>query len=232
MSYLTKRLLNFHPHIHALILGEILKEDKFYQPFQVSTDVIAEIFRARLLALILKREIITQELIDLLMSWNYNFGFQVHSEQKINGANGDRIETIARYMSRAAISVERVELNLEDSTVTVYEKQNRTSSTNKAHYEVFEFMALLAGHLPLPYETITFYCGIYSSSCRGKERKEKRGESPMEMEKIKGKAKTSASWARLIHKIFEVDPLLCPNCGKAMWIWILSVSESKFENLL
>ena len=35
------------------------------------------------------------------------------------------------------------------------------------------------------------------------------------MEKIKGKDKANASWARLIHKIFEVDPLLCPNCGKA-----------------
>ena len=48
----------------------------------------------------------------------------------------------------------------------------------------------------------------------------------MEMVKIKGKAKTSVSWARLIHrqallKIFEagcrpVDPFLCPNCGKAL----------------
>ncbi len=28
----------------------------------------------------------------------------------------------------------------------------------------------------------------------------------MEREKIKGKAKASASWARLIHEIFEVDP--------------------------
>ena len=49
------------------------------------------------------------------------------------------------------------------------------ASTKKAHYEVFEFMALLAGHLPSPYETITFYYGIYSSSYRGKERKEKEG---------------------------------------------------------
>ncbi len=40
----------------------------------------------------------------------------------------------------------------------------------------------------------------------------------MEREKIKGKAKASASWARLIHEIFEVDPLLCPNCGKEMKI--------------
>ena len=70
-------------------------------------------------------------------------------------------------------------------------------------------MALLAGPLPSPYETITFYYGIYSSSYRGKEKKERRGkETPMEMDKIKGKAKASASWARLIHKIFEVDSLL------------------------
>ena len=75
---------------------------------------------------------------------------QVHSEQKINGANGDRIEKIARSMSRAAISVERVEFNPEENTVTIYEKQNKMSSANKAHYEVFEFMALLAGHLPSP----------------------------------------------------------------------------------
>ena len=40
----------------------------------------------------------------------------------------------------------------------------------------------------------------------------------MEMDKIKGKAKVSANWARLIQKIFEVDPLLCPNYGKAMKI--------------
>ncbi len=30
----------------------------------------------------------------------------------------------------------------------------------------------------------------------------------MEMEKIKGKAKTSASWARLIHKIFSGSSLV------------------------
>ena len=191
-------------------------------------DVIAGIFRARLLATLLKQEVITQELIDLLMSWNHNSGFNVHSKQKINGANGDRIEKIARYMSRAAISVERVEFNPEENTVTVYEKQKKTFSSKKAHYDILEFMALLAGHIPSPYETITFYYGIYSSSYRGKERKEKEraacNESPMEMKKIKGKAKASANWARLIHKIFEKElspssqrKTYCPDMG-CIWL--------------
>ncbi|MBF0290287.1 MAG: hypothetical protein HQM14_20935, partial [SAR324 cluster bacterium] len=135
-------------------------------------------------------------------------------------------------MSRAAISVERVEFNPEENTVTVYEKQKKTSSSKKAHYEVFEFIALLAGHLPSSYETITFYFGIYSSSYRGKERKEKSGESPMEIKKIKGKAKISASWARLINKIFEVDPLLCPNCGKAMKIIAFITNHQEVKKIL
>ena len=64
-------LFNFHPHIHALVLAGILKDDTFYQPFTISTDVIAQLFRARLLAILFKQEIITQEIIDLLMSWNH-----------------------------------------------------------------------------------------------------------------------------------------------------------------
>ncbi len=230
-SLFNRRSAPFPPHIHALVLGGILKDDKFYQPFHISTDVIAEIFRARLLTVLLKQEVITQDLIDLLMSWNHNSAFQVHGEQKVNGKNGDRIETIARYMSRAAISVERIELNSEDNTVTVYEKQNNSSS-KKAHYEVFEFMALLAGHLPSPYETITYYYGIYSSSYRGKEKKEKKEDQPYRTQKQKGKAKASANWARLIHKIFEVDPLLCPNCGKEMRIIAFITNDQEVKKIL
>ena len=121
-------------------------------------------------------------------------------------------------MSRAAISVERVEFNPEENTITVNEKQNRISSYKKAHYEVFEFMAFLVGHIPSPYESITFYYGIYSGSYRGKESKEKRENPLFETEKREGRVKASTTLARLIHKIFVVDPWLCPNSGEAMKI--------------
>ncbi len=177
--------------------------------------MIAEIFRARLLSVLLEQGVITQELIDLLMSWNHNSGFNVHSKHKIHGstgapADGEAVEKIARYISRAAISVERVEFNFEDNTVTVYEKQKRSSAGRQATgrrscYSVLEFMALVAGHIPSPYETVTFYYGVYSSSYRGKENKEKAktGEQKIEIEERKGPAKASSTWARLIHKIFE-----------------------------
>lgn len=228
-------LLNFHPHAHALVLAGILKDGKFYQPINISSEVIAEIFRARLLAVLLEREIITQELVDLLMSWNHNSGFNVHSKHRIHGANGEAVEKIARYISRAAISVERVEFNPEDNTVTVYEKQNRGASSGKqATYSVLEFMALLAGHIPSPYETVTFYYGIYSSSYRGKENKEKEktGEQEMQTEEIKGAAKASSTWPRLIHKIFEDNPLTCPKCGKEMKIIAFITDYQEVKKIL
>ena len=50
-------LFNFYPHIHALVLAGILKDDTFYQPFNISTDVIAQLFRARVLAILFKQGI-------------------------------------------------------------------------------------------------------------------------------------------------------------------------------
>ena len=219
-SLLNRRSAPFPPHIHALVLSGILKDGKFYQPVRISSEGIAKIFRARLLSVLLEQEVITQELIDLLLSWNYNSGFNVHSKHRIHGSNGEAVEKIARYISRAAISVERVEFNSEDNTVIVYEKQKRSSSGKKATYSLLEFMALVAGHIPSPYETVTFYDGVYSSSYRGKENKEKAktGEQKIETEELKGTAKANSTWARLIHKIFDDNSLTCPKCGKEMKI--------------
>ena len=52
-----------------------MKDGLFYEQRDISTPVIAEIFRARLLTVLLKQGVITQELINMLMSWNHHSGF-------------------------------------------------------------------------------------------------------------------------------------------------------------
>lgn len=212
-------LYNYHPHVHALVPVGILKDGIFHEQTSVATTVIAEMFRARLLKVLLGQGVITQELIDILMTWNHNSGFNVHAKGRISGSDGDSIENVARYMSRAAISVERVEFNSEENTVTVYEKQNKTPAGIAATYTMMEFMALLAGHVPSPYEPLVYYYGIYSSSYRGKEKRENADdEDEMEIEEVTGTPKASSTWARLIRKIFEIDPLRCKKCGGEMKI--------------
>ena len=85
------------------------KNGIFHEKMIISTTVIVEIFRARLLTVILAQGVITQELINMLMTWNHNSGFNFHTWGGIDGSDGDAIENVARYMRRAAIPVERVE---------------------------------------------------------------------------------------------------------------------------
>ncbi len=218
-------LFNYHPHVHALVLAGILKEGIFHEQTNISTTVIAEIFRARLLAVLLEQGVITQELIDMLMTWNHNSGFNVHTSERINGSDGDAVERVARYMSRAAISVERVKINPDENTVTVYERQDRSPSGMSLTYTIMEFMALLAGHIPSPYESLVYYYGIYSSSYRGKEKRENANEE-VQVEEVRGTGKSNSTWARLIQKIFEVDVLRCTKCGGEMKV-IAFITEQK-----
>ncbi len=81
-----------------------------------------------------------------------------------------------------------------------------------------EFMALLACHIPSPYESLVYYYGLYSSSHRGKERRENKDDQSIGIQERKGTGKASSSWARLIHRIFEINPLQRIKCGGNMLV--------------
>jgi len=185
-------LFNYHPHIHALVVAGIIKDGRCYEQINISTTVIAEIFRSRLLSVLLEQGVIGEGFVEMLLNWNHNSGFNAHTKGRIKGDDTEAIENVARYMSRAAISVDRVEYHPDDNTVTVYEKQDRTSAGKSATYTLMEFMALLAGHIPSSYESLVYYYGVYSSSHRGKEKRD-HGDQPeaaIEIEELKGKKGT------------------------------------------
>ncbi|MBI5417867.1 hypothetical protein HZA55_07990 [Candidatus Poribacteria bacterium] len=86
-----------------------------------------------------------------------------------------------------------------------------------------EFMAHLASHIPSPYESLVYYYGIYSSSHRGKEKRENADKEELKTKEVQGKTgtvdgKITSTWARLIRRIFEVNPLCCKKCGGEMKI--------------
>jgi len=166
---------------------------------------------------------ISQQIVDLLLTWNHHSGFNVHARGRINGADRKAIENVARYMSRAAISVERVRYNRAQDSVTVTKKPFGSSPEESRSYPVGDFLALLVSHIPAPYESLIYYYGVYSSSYRGKQRRENKEEQETErvlIDTAKGTAdgKPTSTWARLIRRIFEVDPLRCRKCGVEMRI--------------
>jgi len=68
------------------------------------------------------------------------------------------------------------------------------------------------------------YYGYYSNVSRGKRKKiDQDGLTPSIMEPDGSSREHKRNWARLIQKIYEVDPLTCPKCASRMRV--ISVIE-------
>jgi hypothetical protein len=62
------------------------------------------------------------------------------------------------------------------------------------------------------------YYGYYSNVCRGKRKETEDDRVPCILEVDKSSKEYRKNWARLIRKIYEIDPLPCPKCVGIMRI--------------
>ena len=77
----------------------------------------------------------------------------------------------------------------------------------------------MCSHVPNRGEQMVRYYGYYSNVCRGRRQKEKTDAAiPAIIESDNTSPAKRKEWARLIQKIYEVDPLICPKCKGAMKI--------------
>jgi hypothetical protein len=69
-----------------------------------------------------------------------------------------------------------------------------------------DWLARMTDHIPDPHRHRTLFYGHYANRARGGRRKE-----PLEAagSEASPKRRRSPSWARLIAKVYQVDPLRC-----------------------
>jgi hypothetical protein len=90
-----------------------------------------------------------------------------------------------------------------------------------------EFLARVIMHIPEPRRHLVRYYGWYLNVSRGKRRKagaENKDAVITDAGEPSCAARAEArdaralrrSWAQLIKRIYEVDPLVCPSCGSEM----------------
>ena len=202
------------------MLPGLVREGRFHELKGCSATAVAVRFRSRFLNALHKQEVLDADEVGRLMSWNHNSGFNVHTGKPINGADGEAIERLARYMSRAPLSVERIHYHAEEHSVTVDAGKSQTGSRN---WPVPEFFDLLAAHIPWRYESLIIYYGVYSSCHRGKLKRENSEELVKQRVMVEAVPVTSgtpghSSWAKWIRRIFETFPLICTECGEQMRI--------------
>jgi len=77
------------------------------------------------------------------------------------------------------------------------------------------------------------YYGYYSNVSRGKRQKEGSDDAiPCILEPQGNEKSFRKNWARLIQKIYEVDPLVCPKCHGPMRIISLIENPSVIRDIL
>ena len=97
-----------------------------------------------------------------------------------------------------------------DSPMVIYESKY---GKEVKEFSCLEWMAALVSHIPDRGGQTLRYYGAYSNVTRGRLKKE--GDEPeTHIIEDESPGRLNRSWARLIQKIYEVDPLLCPRCGK------------------
>ena len=125
------------------------------------------------------------------------------------------METLARYIIRASFSQERMQYFADEGTVVYSVKDGK----DRKIFDAPEWLAAICSHVPNRGEQMVRYHGYYSNVLRGKRRNEvEENTIPHIMEFNTSSLACRKSWAKLIQKIYEADPLICLKCRGSMRI--------------
>lgn len=220
-------LLNVNPHIHAIVpRGGWDSEGAWVPVPYIDNDVAERLFRAKALAILQGEGLLSDERARILMSWNHNSGFSVDDSVRCEPEDRKSIERVARYILRPPLSLERMTYSEGDEEVVYRRKGSGDRSGGEERIDALDFLARVIAHIPPPRIHLVRYMGHYSNVSRGRRKKGK--EQPLTpghsrdreddgLTDSERRARRRA-WARLIRRVYEVDPLVCTNCGGEMQI--------------
>ncbi len=205
-------LLQWNVHLHVLGTDGAFSDDGIFHPLATwNGETLMRLFRERLLARLVDKHAISQELATKLMAWKHP-GFSAHVGKPIAPDDTQALENLAGYVVRNPLSLQRL-VYLGGQHAVIYKglKHNPTLGRNFETMDPLEWLARMADHIPDPGKHTHFY-GYYANRVRGDRAVEEPAEGKLEAEPAK-KRRCSASWARLIAKVFHADPLTCRKCG-------------------
>ncbi len=216
----------FHPHVHALCSRGGWRADGQWVPVPYLDLRMAEkLFRHRVIRLLKTRGLLSDERIELLLSWKSS-GFSIDDSVRIPAGEKYPLEKVARYMLRSPVSLSRLQWTDASAHVLYAPKTSHDDPSQLfpqlEKIDALEFLARVITQIPEPRRHLLFYYGHYANVVRGLRRiSQSSGQAgssrnqPPEAEPIQSSARKQAlrrRWADLIRRVFELDPLLCP-CG-------------------
>jgi len=143
-------------------------------------------------------------------------------------------ERLARYAGRPPLATERLSL-LPDGRLLYRLKRRRRDGARHVIFEPLDFVAKLAALVPPPRFNLVRYSGVLAPSAGWRPLvvpseaeasgqpahtgctagKQTLGLRPQQGSRGRSR---NHSWAQLMHRVFAIDVLQCPECGRRMRI--------------
>ncbi len=183
---------------------------------------IEERFRHLLLKRLHRAERLSEEFMNKLLEWSPS-GFSVHAGQLVHDDEPEKLEKLASYLTRAPIKLGSISETAE-GRVSVTTPPHPLTGNTVLLLDPLDWIHALCQQIPDRGQHLTRYYGAYSNRTREALFQNNSSRiSPPQLEQHTTTGPTTskpsrANWARLIKKVFEVDPLLCAKCGSEMKI--------------
>ena len=140
----------WHPHLHLLATDGGFSEDGAFHPLgSWDADAVMKLFRERLLARLVERHAISEDLARKLVAWKHP-GFSAHVGQPIPFEDRKAIEDVACYLVRAPLSLKKLVYLDGQKAVLNRSRMNPSLGRNFEAMDPLEWLARLSDHIPDP----------------------------------------------------------------------------------
>jgi len=213
---------NFNPHCHALATDGAFSPGGEFLPLpSLDASAVMQMFRRLLLLRLHQAERLSETFMHKLLSWVHP-GFSVYAGPPVQAAAIASLESQARYITRPVLAMDALE-KLDDGSLVLETPPDPKSGATSIALDPLEWIHRITSHIPDPGRHCQRFYGAYSN--RGRisvaPAEDNKAASPSanhgEQNISDCSREARSTWARLIKKIFEADPLLCP-CGGRMRI--------------
>ncbi len=173
----------FHPHVHALCSRGGWNALGQWVPVPYLDHRMAqELFRHRVLRLLKREQLLSDERIELLLSWNTS-GFNIDDSVRIPAGERKTLENVARYMLRSPVSLSTMQWSPGSPHVLYAPKSSHHDQIELLpplqKIDALEFLARVITQIPEPRRHLLFYYGHYSNVLRGRRQSSQRLKNPI-----------------------------------------------------
>ncbi|WP_319560361.1 transposase [Marispirochaeta sp.] len=226
-----------------------------YLPFS-GLEKMTEYFRRSVVRFFTEKKLLTEQFAQNLLSWRHS-GFSIDNSVRILDESSR--ENLAQYIARPPVSLKKIHYEGFKGRVLFHTHYNEYFKENVHMFNACDFLAELTQHIPPKGVQLIRRYGLYSSRTKGAwesmphvaerapEGWRRRHDSKAVPSTPNGFGSSDdaalpddspdarvyrRAWARLLSKVYEINPMVCPKCGSEMKVVAVIQKPAEIDRIL